>query len=148
MIKIIREMIENRRASLKTHDDMLSSILSNEDPRYALNDGERDDQIIMILNSGYETISTTTMMAIKYLHDHPQALQELRVKQTFLSSNKAYCSSPDKYFFSFLAKFQHISSSIICFSQNEHFMIRQEKSEGQPIDWNDYRTMRFTRAVS
>ncbi|KAI5678868.1 hypothetical protein M9H77_09818 [Catharanthus roseus] len=108
VIKIIREMIENRRASLKTHDDMLSSILSNEDPRYALNDGERDDQIIMILNSGYETISTTTMMAIKYLHDHPQALQELR---------------------------------------NEHFMIRQEKSEGQPIDWNDYRTMRFTRAV-
>jgi brassinosteroid-6-oxidase 1 len=82
-IKIIRELIENRRASSKTHDDMLDSLLANADPRYDLNDEERDDQIIMLLNSGYETISTTTMMAIKYLHDHPEALQELRVKQHF-----------------------------------------------------------------
>ena len=90
VIRIIREIIKNRRASLKAHDDMLNSLLANVDPRYELNDEEIDDQIIMILNSGYETISTTTMMAIKYLHDHPEALQELRV---FLSSHQFDSSS-------------------------------------------------------
>ncbi|KAI5678873.1 hypothetical protein M9H77_09823 [Catharanthus roseus] len=108
VIKILGEIIENRRACLKTHDDLLSNLLANADPRYELNDEEINDLIIMILDDGYETVSTTAMMAIKYLHDNPQALQELR---------------------------------------NEHFMIRQGKSEEQAIDWNDYRMMKFTRAV-
>ena len=39
------------------------------------------DQIITILYSGYETVSTTSMMAVKYLHDHPRVLEELRVSE-------------------------------------------------------------------
>jgi cytochrome P450 len=39
----------------------------------------KHDQVFTLLYSGYETVSITTMMAIKYLHDHPKALQELRV---------------------------------------------------------------------
>ncbi|GFY88753.1 brassinosteroid-6-oxidase 1 [Actinidia rufa] len=76
---------------------------------YKLNDDEILDQVIMILYSGFETISTTSMMAIKYLHDHPTALQELR---------------------------------------DEHFAIRGRKKPEEPIEWNDYKTMSFTRAVT
>ncbi|KAI8558285.1 hypothetical protein RHMOL_Rhmol04G0079400 [Rhododendron molle] len=48
------------------------------------------------------------MMAIKYLHDHPSALQEIR---------------------------------------DEHFAIRGRKKPEEPLDWNDHKSMVFTRAV-
>ncbi|GAB4860605.1 hypothetical protein Ancab_035766 [Ancistrocladus abbreviatus] len=48
------------------------------------------------------------MMAVKYLHDHPQVLHELR---------------------------------------KEHLAIRARKNPDDPIDWEDYKSMRFTRAV-
>lgn len=87
VVKILRELIEKRRASsvLITHHndgDMLDNLLRRDDDETkleALNDDEIIDQIITTLYSGYETVSTTSMMAIKYLHDHQQALQQLRV---------------------------------------------------------------------
>ncbi|XP_027099305.1 cytochrome P450 85A [Coffea arabica] len=110
IIKLLTEVIISRRAASSTfhHDDMLNSLLANEDSSYKLNDEEIYDQIMTILNSGYETLSTTSMMAVKYLHEHPKALEEIR---------------------------------------EEHFMVRHNKSLEQPIDWNDYKSMRFTRAV-
>lgn len=44
-----------------------------------LNDDEMFDHIITILYSRYEVVSDISMTAIKYLHDHPKALQQLRV---------------------------------------------------------------------
>ena len=70
------------------HDDILDYLLKNEDSRYKLNDKEILDQVIMILYSGFETMSTTSMMAIKYLHDHPAALQELRVSKPLFTQFK------------------------------------------------------------
>lgn len=64
---------------------MLEDLLRNGDSKYELGDEEILDQIITILYSGYETVSTTSMMAIKYLHDHPRVLQELRVKHILFS---------------------------------------------------------------
>lgn len=58
---------------------MLGRLMKSEENRYKLSDEEIIDQIITILYSGYETVSTTSMMAVKYLHDHPRVLQELRV---------------------------------------------------------------------
>lgn len=59
---------------------MLGYLMSKDDNnRYKLSDDEIIDQIITILYSGYETVSTTSMMAVKYLHDHPSILEELRV---------------------------------------------------------------------
>ncbi|KAK0573451.1 hypothetical protein LWI29_008188 [Acer saccharum] len=106
--KLLRQIMEERRASSVTHNDMLDEILRNEDSNCKLSDVEIIDQVIAILYSGYETVSTTTMMAIKYLHDHPRALQELR---------------------------------------DEHFAMRQRKKPDEPIDWNDYKSMNFTRSV-
>ncbi|KAL3636191.1 Cytochrome P450 85A [Castilleja foliolosa] len=107
ILKMLRELIEKRRASKENYDDMLGHMLKVS-TKNELNDVEIIDQIITILYSGYETESTTSMMSIKYLHDHPQALQELR---------------------------------------EEHFEIQQRKKAGEPLDWDDYKSMRFTRAV-
>ncbi|KAJ4748920.1 Cytochrome P450 [Rhynchospora pubera] len=58
--------------------------------------------------SGYETTSTVLMLAIKYLHDHPHAQDELR---------------------------------------KENLEIRKGKPEDYTINWDDYKSMSFTRAV-
>lgn len=77
---MLRQLIEERRASKETQKDMLGFLMNSEGSRYKLSDEEIIDQIITILYSGYETVSTTSMMAVKYLHDHPAVLEELRVR--------------------------------------------------------------------
>ncbi|XP_052205319.1 cytochrome P450 85A-like [Diospyros lotus] len=109
IVSILEKLLEERRrAPEKAHNDMLGMLMAGEETRHSLTDEEIIDQMITILYSGYETVSTTSMMAIKYLHDHPNVLQELR---------------------------------------NEHFVIRERKRPQDPIDWNDYKSMKFTRAV-
>lgn len=81
IVSILRQLIEERRASEEKHDDMLGSLMRCEGNRYKLSDEEIVDQIITILYSGYETVSTTSMMAVQYLHDHPKVLDELRVSE-------------------------------------------------------------------
>ncbi|KAK9090332.1 hypothetical protein Sjap_023509 [Stephania japonica] len=79
IISIIRRMIKERRASPSSQPDMLDSLLKIEDSNHKeISDENIIDQVITIIHSGYETVSTTTMMIVKYLHDHPKALQELR----------------------------------------------------------------------
>ncbi|OVA14584.1 Cytochrome P450 [Macleaya cordata] len=109
VVRILGEIIKERRASLPmAQNDMLGCLLRMEDPRYIFSDEEIIDQIIMIMYSAYETVSTTSMMVIKYLHDHPRALKEL---------------------------------------MNEHLAIRKGKEPKDMINWNDYKSMKFTRAV-
>ncbi|XP_049384152.1 cytochrome P450 85A3 [Solanum stenotomum] len=110
IVKLLRKIIEDRRGSKEIQQDMLGFMMNEEaKARYKLSDEEIIDQIITILYSGFETVSTTSMMAVKYLHDHPKALEQLR---------------------------------------KEHLAIREKKlSLEDPIDYNDYKAMRFTRAV-
>lgn len=82
VLKLLRKVMADRRRgpSSTTHNDMLADLLNKEDPKQSLlNDEEILDQMITILYSGYETVSKTAMMSIKYLHDTPKALQQLRV---------------------------------------------------------------------
>ncbi|KAL8471815.1 hypothetical protein ACS0TY_028519 [Phlomoides rotata] len=104
---LLRKLVEERRASGDNKRDMLGFLVGKEN-KYKLSDEEMIDLIITILYSGYETVSTTSMMAVKYLHDHPKVLEELR---------------------------------------KEHMAIRERKGPEDPIDYNDYKSMRFTRAV-
>ncbi|GAV78763.1 p450 domain-containing protein [Cephalotus follicularis] len=108
IIRMLKQIVKERRASSTVQNDMVDQLLSNEDSKYKLGDQEIFDQIITILYSGYETVSATSMMAIKYLYDNPRALQQLR---------------------------------------EEHLAIRERKRADDPIDWNDYKSMTFTRAV-
>ncbi|KAF5725420.1 cytochrome P450 85A [Tripterygium wilfordii] len=108
VVNMLRQLVEERRGSKESIPDMLGLLMKDDDNNYKLTDEEIIDQIITLLYSGYETVSTTSMMAIKYLHDHPAVLQELR---------------------------------------KEHLRIREKKRPEDPIDLNDLKSMKFTRAV-
>ncbi|XP_024633524.1 cytochrome P450 85A [Medicago truncatula] len=108
IVSILSQLLKERRASNETHKDMLGYLMEREENKYKLSDEEIIDQVITLMYSGYETVSTTSMMAVKYLHDHPKALEELR---------------------------------------KEHLAIRERKKPNEPIDSNDLKSMKFTRAV-
>ncbi|KAI4320369.1 hypothetical protein MLD38_033860 [Melastoma candidum] len=109
IVSMLRKLMEERRRSEEDHGDMLGSLMRRDEGyKYKLSDEEIIDQIITVLYSGYETVSTTSMMAVKYLHDNPVALHELR---------------------------------------REHMEIRAGKKAGDPVDWNELKSMSFTRAV-
>ncbi|XP_020240141.1 cytochrome P450 85A [Cajanus cajan] len=109
IVNIVSKLLEERRASQETYHDMLGCLMGRDgESRYKLSDEEIIDLVITIMYSGYETVSTTSMMAVKFLHDHPKALEELR---------------------------------------REHLAIREKKKPDDPLDLNDLKSMRFTRAV-
>ncbi|BAF12537.1 cytochrome P450 85A1 [Oryza sativa Japonica Group] len=109
LVAMLEQMIAERRSSGQVHDDMLDALLTGvEGTREKLTDEQIIDLIITLIYSGYETMSTTSMMAVKYLSDHPKALEQLR---------------------------------------KEHFDIRKGKAPEDAIDWNDFKSMTFTRAV-
>ncbi|CAH8384999.1 unnamed protein product [Eruca vesicaria subsp. sativa] len=106
--RLLTELMKERRESGETFTDMLGYLMKKEDNKYLLTDKEIRDQVVTILYSGYETVSTTSMMALKYLHDHPKALEELR---------------------------------------REHLAIRDRKRPDEPLNLEDIKSMKFTRAV-
>ncbi|XP_021739411.1 cytochrome P450 85A-like [Chenopodium quinoa] len=108
IVNILTQLIKERRATERTEVDILNCLLKEEENKYKLSDEEIIDLIITLAYSGYETVSTTSMMAVKYLHDHPHVLEELR---------------------------------------KEHLAIRAKKKPEDPINWEDYKSMKFTRAV-
>ncbi|XVF20847.1 hypothetical protein REPUB_Repub12eG0038200 [Reevesia pubescens] len=89
ILRILGQLIEDRRDSKESHKDMLGYLMRKDDSnKYKLSDDEIIDQIITILYSGYETVSTTSMMALKYLHDHPRVLEELRKEHMKIRERK------------------------------------------------------------
>ncbi|KAF5457610.1 cytochrome P450 85A [Juglans microcarpa x Juglans regia] len=88
IVSMLRQLIDARKASQETHQDMLGCLMRSDENRYQLTDEEIIDQIITLLYSGYETVSTTSMMAVKYLHDHPRVLQELRKEHLDIRARK------------------------------------------------------------
>ncbi|EMS49268.1 Cytochrome P450 85A1 [Triticum urartu] len=80
LVSILEQMIAERRSSGDAHDDMLDALLRSGDDgtREKISDEQIIDLLIALIYSGYETMSTTSMMAVKYLSEHPRALEELR----------------------------------------------------------------------
>ncbi|KAG6523867.1 hypothetical protein ZIOFF_013754 [Zingiber officinale] len=109
---ILEKLIEKRRASPgESQHDILDALLNTNDTgKPNLTDEQIVDVVLTLIYTGFETVSTTLMMTVKYLHDHPEALEELRNEQSAIRKRK--------------------------------------KSPNEAIDWNDYKSMNFTRAVS
>ena len=68
------------------HNDMVVMLLNDKEEEehglsvdFKLTEEQILDLLISIINVVYETVSTTTMMADKYLHHYPEALRQLRV---------------------------------------------------------------------
>ncbi|KAJ3692478.1 hypothetical protein LUZ60_012828 [Juncus effusus] len=81
IVRMMREMINERRVSTCRRNDILDTLLTNEDYNsntIKLSNEQIIDLFIGLFFSGYETVSSIMMMAVKYLHDHPNAQQELR----------------------------------------------------------------------
>ncbi|KAI5441577.1 cytochrome P450 85A [Lathyrus oleraceus] len=108
LLSMLRQILEERKASNESYKDMLSCLMKTDENKYKLNDDEILDLELTLMYSGYETVSTTSMMALKFLHDNPKALEEIR---------------------------------------KEHLAIRERKKTNEPIDFDDIKSMRFTRAV-
>lgn len=85
IVKMFKELIEERRACPSCKDDLLHSLLKNDDTnaKQKLSDDQIIDLMLILVYSGFETVSTTSMMTVKYLHDHPRALEELRVTTNY-----------------------------------------------------------------
>ncbi|KAL5987900.1 cytochrome P450 [Asimina triloba] len=80
ILSMLGKIMEDRRTSPGDQSNWIDSLLeSGESSRFNLTDEQTMDQVITLLHSGFETISPTTMMAVKYLYEHPKVLQELRV---------------------------------------------------------------------
>ncbi|KAK7274992.1 hypothetical protein RIF29_16098 [Crotalaria pallida] len=88
VVATLKEVLAKRRSSSATHADILDQLMRSEDFKYKLNDEEIIDQIITFLYSGYETVSTTTMMAVKYLHDYPRVLEKVREEHFAIQQRK------------------------------------------------------------
>ncbi|KAF7012967.1 hypothetical protein CFC21_027105 [Triticum aestivum] len=94
LVSILEQMIAERRSSGDAHDDMLDALLRSGDDgtREKISDEQIIDLLIALIYSGYETMSTTSMMAVKYLSEHPRALEELRREHLDIRKGK----SPDE----------------------------------------------------
>ncbi|KAL5079538.1 hypothetical protein RYX36_007959 [Vicia faba] len=106
LLSMLRQILEERKASDGSYKDMLSCLMKTDENKYKLNDDEILDLELTLMYSGYETVSTTSMMALKFLHDNPKALEEIR---------------------------------------KEHLAIKERKKPNEPIDFDDIKSMRFTR---
>ncbi|EMS53012.1 Cytochrome P450 85A1 [Triticum urartu] len=91
LVSMLEQMIAERRSSGDAQDDMLDALLRSGDDgtREKLTDEQIIDLLIALIYSGYETMSTTSMMAVKYLSDHPRALDELRREHLDIRKGKS-----------------------------------------------------------
>ncbi|EMS51871.1 Cytochrome P450 85A1 [Triticum urartu] len=91
LVSMLEQMIAERRLSGDAHDDMLDALLRSGDDgtREKLSDEQIIDLLIALIYSGYETMSTTSMMAVKYLSEHPRALDELRREHLDIRTGKS-----------------------------------------------------------
>ncbi|CAA6662925.1 unnamed protein product [Spirodela intermedia] len=101
---LLRDLIEERRSpsAPKGGGDILSFLLREEErqeeqevhrTRPKLTDDQTIDLLVTIMYTGFEAVSSTVTMVVKYLHDHPSALQELRNEYSEIGRRK---SSPDE----------------------------------------------------
>lgn len=88
LFQLMDQVIETRRNSVETHDDILSLLCqaTYEDGSPITADHIRDE-LITFLFAGHETTALSLAWAMYYLHRNPQTLERLRVELTGLGSD-------------------------------------------------------------
>ncbi|CAN6476900.1 unnamed protein product [Victoria cruziana] len=92
IVELLGKIVEERRkaGAEAASSDILGSVLNKDDEKTKLR--LTDDQILGLLLSiiyaGYETVSTTMMMAVTYLHDNPKALREIKEEHSAIRRTK------------------------------------------------------------
>ncbi|KAG8363346.1 hypothetical protein BUALT_Bualt19G0012900 [Buddleja alternifolia] len=79
-LKTIKSAFATRRSSKENHQDFLDHLMKEiEDEESILTEPMAADVLFLVLFASFETTSTTITVALKFLHDHPKVLQQLRV---------------------------------------------------------------------
>ncbi|EHA8590206.1 Cytochrome P450 85A1 [Cocos nucifera] len=90
IVSILEKLIKEKKASPSSQNCMLDYLLRYDDDTEAkFSDEQVIDLAVTTVYSGFETVSTTTMMAIKYLYEHPRALEEIRNEQFGIRNRKS-----------------------------------------------------------
>ncbi|XP_078439621.1 cytochrome P450 85A-like isoform X2 [Wolffia australiana] len=109
IVSIFEDILRERRSCACDGKDILDALLhGDEKAQRQITNEQIIGLLITIIFAGHDTVTAASMMAFKYLHNHPRALQEAR---------------------------------------EEHLEIRKRKSSGEAINWEDYKSMTFTRGV-
>lgn len=76
----LRRVIEKRRASGREGGGLLGILLGARDQKHnGLNDSQIADNIIGVIFAATDTTASVLTWLFKYLHDHPNLLQEVSV---------------------------------------------------------------------
>ena len=81
ILRMLIEVLKERKKSMDIHNDMIAMFLNHKEEEHGLSvdlkliEEQILDLLISLINAGYETVSTTTMMPLKYLHDYLEALR-------------------------------------------------------------------------
>ncbi|KAK6925151.1 Cytochrome P450 [Dillenia turbinata] len=89
VIKVVKEIIKERRVSRTPHCDFLNVLLKELDKQDAIIDEVMAvDAIFLLLFATYETTSTTITLAMKLIADHPSVLAELKNEHEAILQNR------------------------------------------------------------
>ena len=79
-IKVIEEIVEERKKSSTPHHDFLDHFIEEVKREGAImNEEIAVNLVFLLLFASYETTSEATTLAIKFISDHPQVQAELVV---------------------------------------------------------------------
>ena len=77
---MIKDTFEKRKASKTPYNDFLDDLLKEvESEDTLLNEKIAIELVFILLFASYETTSAATTLAIKFIADHPDVLEELTV---------------------------------------------------------------------
>ncbi|HEX3766977.1 MAG TPA: cytochrome P450 [Puia sp.] len=80
MREILREIIANRKAEIKSHNDLLDMLLNTryEDTGEVMTEEQLIDEIHVLLFAGHETTANTLSWLLYLLASHPEVLKKLK----------------------------------------------------------------------
>ena len=95
----VRRLIEKRRENKREEGGLLGVLLGAKDQkRNGLSDSQIADNIIGVIFAATDTTASVLTWLLKYLHDHPNLLQEVSVSN-FIFFKFVICMLLDKFKF-------------------------------------------------
>ncbi|KAL0411952.1 UNVERIFIED_CONTAM: cytochrome [Sesamum latifolium] len=79
-MRMIRSAIDERRSNSSNGHDFLDELMREiEDEETIMTQGIAEDMLFLLVFAAFETTSTAITLALHFLHQHPNVLQQLKV---------------------------------------------------------------------
>ena len=145
---MIRDLLIERKVTLEScKGDLLDKLVDDAKKEKFLSDDYIVIFVFGILLASFETISTATTLALKFLTEHPLAMQELIVSDNYLTTLKSDLVSIIFYYhFSYITLLD--SKPYLIMLQEEHeAILKNKENPNSGISWKEYKSMTFTHQV-